>query len=83
MGNLELCSLRERGFALKKKIGQLAHLALSLCVSFSVVLFLLDNIEHKQKTQKTMLPSGINFVWKFSLLLTSLHDNESPMISTA
>lgn len=48
---------------------------------FSVVLFLLDNTGHKQKTeklQKTTIPSGIDFVWKFPLLLTSLHDNESP-----
>lgn len=55
-----------------KKIGWGARLALFLCVSFCVVLFLLDN-KQKQKPQ-TMIPSGIGFVWEFPFLLTSLHD---------
>lgn len=83
MDNLQLRSLREN-FLLGKKKRMICSLStFSLC--FSVVLFLLDNTGHKRKTKenKTKIPencdtSGINFVWKFPPLLTSLHDNESP-----
>lgn len=77
MGNLELRSSRD--IILLQKIGWLAYLVPFLCASVLYFSFLIiQGISRKQNPPENYDASGLNFVWKFPLLLTSLHDNESP-----